>query len=169
MTSGEGSAGRGVDHHRGITGVEPAGPDERDLAAAAFLRGRADRGELPRQLIYDRPHADRSRDADHRDEVVAAGVPDLGERVVLLEDRDRRSGRPALRVPAIAGFDPPVAALDTEAGALKELGDPQRGLALLVRELRLGVYRARECKQRIAPLVDRLDRALRQRLRIAHA
>jgi hypothetical protein len=52
-------------------------------------------------------------------------VSDLSEGVVLLEDRDRRSGAPALRIAAIRRLDVLVAALDRESGALEELGDPK--------------------------------------------
>src|SRR5207245_3684936 len=106
-------------------------------------------------------------DADHRDEIVAAGVSDLGERVVFLKDRDRWTRRAALRVAAIARLDAAVAALHTEPRAFEELGDAQRGLALLVCELGLRVDGAREGEQRLTPLVDRFDRALAEGLGIA--
>src|SRR2546428_7745909 len=95
-------------------------------------------------------------------------MPDLGQRVVPREDRDRRSGAASLRVAAIRGLDVLVAAFDGEPSALEELGDAERGLALFVGELGLRMDRAREREQRVAPLIDRLDRALCQRLRIAH-
>src|SRR5205814_1770989 len=147
--------------------VEPARANERHLAAAALLRGCADGGEPARELVHHRAHADGCGDADHRDEVVPAGMADLGERVVLLEDRDRWSGRSALRVAAIGGLDVLVSALNGEARAFEKLGDPEGGFPLLVCELRLGVNGARQREERIAPLVDRLDRALRERLRVA--
>src|SRR5207248_7050861 len=124
-------------------------------------------GEGAGKLIHHRANADRRGYADHRDEVVTAGMADLGEGVVLLEDRDGRSRPTAFRISPIGGLDVLVAALDREAGALEELGDAKSGLALLVRELGLGVDRAGQREERVAPLVDRFDRALRERLRIA--
>src|SRR6267143_2207641 len=156
-----------MDHHRDVHIVEAAGANERDLPAAALLRGRADSDDLSRQLVHHRADSDRCGHADHRDQVVTARVSDLSEGVVLLEDRDRRSGAPALRIAAVRRLDVLVAALDRESRALEELGDPERGLALLVRELGLRVDRARQREERVTTLVDRLDRALCDRLWIA--
>ena len=163
----ERSSGSRVDHHRDVDVVEAAGANERHLAAAALLRGCTDRRELSRQLIHHRAHAHGRGDADHRDEVVAARVSDLSEGVVFLEDRDRRSGTSAFRVAPIRGLDVLVAALDRESRALEELGDADGGLSLFIRELGLRVDRAREREERVATLVDRLDRALGKRLRVA--
>ena len=156
-----------MDHHRHVHVVEAARANERDLPATALLRRGADGRELARELVHHRAHPDGRGDADHRDEVVPAGMPDLGERVVLLEDRDRWPGRSTLRVAAVRGLDVLVAALHGESRPLQELGDPERGLALLICQLRFRVNGARQREERIAPLIDRLDRALRERLRVA--
>src|SRR5439155_5771195 len=119
--------------------------------------GRPDRGELPGELIHDRLDADRRGDAHHRDEVMAAGVADLGEGVIFLKDRDRWSGSTAFRVTAVARLDAAITARHVEPSTFEELGDAERGLALFIRELGLGVDRPRQREERIAPLVDRLD------------
>ena len=90
-----------MDHHRDVHVVESALPDERHLAAAAFLRRRADRGEAAGHLVHHGAHADGRGHADHRDEVVAARVADLSEGVVLLKDRDGRARAAAFRIAAI--------------------------------------------------------------------
>src|SRR6266568_2247706 len=168
MPAGERPSRGWVDHHRDVDVVETTLADERNLPTAALLGGRTDRRQGARELIHDGPHAHRGGDTDHRDEIVAAGVADLGQGVVLLEDRDGRSRAAALRVAAIRGLDVLVTALDDEPSALEKLGDPDRSLTLLVRELRLRVDRAREGEERVAALVDGFDRALCERFRIAH-
>src|SRR5919204_3769184 len=149
-----------MDHHRDVHVIEATSAQERDFASAALFRRRADRRETPGELIHDGANSHRSGDAHHRDEVVAAGVADLGEGVILLKDRDRRTRSPPLRVAAIARLDPPIAALDAESGAFEELGEADRGLALFKSELGLRVDRARQSEERVAPLLDRAERAL---------
>ena len=95
-------------------------------------------------------------------------MPELGKCVVLLQDRDGGPGSAAVRVAAIRGLDVLVLALDAEARALEELGEADRRFALLIGDLGLRVQRARERIERVAALVDRLQRALVQRLRITH-
>ena len=95
-----------MDHHRDVHVVESAGADERDLAAAALLRGRADRGDAPRKLVDHLAYRDGGGRADHRDEVVPAAVPEVGERVVFGEDRDTRA-------PSVLPFASPRYAVST--------------------------------------------------------
>src|SRR5207245_10780331 len=167
MPARERSAGGRVDHHRDVHVVEAARANERDLPATALLRWGADCGELARELVHHRAHSDGCGDADHGDEVVPAGVPDLGERVVLLEDRDRWPGRATLRVAAVRGLDVLVAALHGESRPLEDLGDPERDLAFLVCQHRFYLNRERRSEYSIAPLRHRLDRPLLARLPLA--
>ena len=78
-----------VEHHRRVDAAEDARLEQRDLAAAAFLGGRAD--ELDRALEprgVEACSARKAPSAPRGDQVVAARVPDLGKRVVLGEDGD---------------------------------------------------------------------------------
>ena len=51
----ESFGGEGVDHHRRVHVIEVAGVDQVDLAAAAFLRRRAEQGDRDVQLRRRRP------------------------------------------------------------------------------------------------------------------
>ena len=142
MATGEAPAGRRVDHHRGVDVVEAAGTQQRDLAAAAFLRGSADRRDRPLDVRDDLADGDRRGRADHRDEVVPAAVSEFCERVVLGEDRDARTAVLPGGVAAIRGFDAAVATLHLEAVLLQEVGETSGGLTFLVCGLGIRVDRA---------------------------
>src|SRR6185295_18664030 len=78
-----------VDHHRAVHVLEHARLDELDLPAAALLGGGAD--HLDAALRELGPHRGEGRaraGAGGGDDVVAARVPDAGQRVVLAQDRD---------------------------------------------------------------------------------
>ena len=142
MATREAPAGGGVDHHRGVDVVEGARPQQRDLSAAAFLRGGSDRRDRPLDVRDDLADRDRRRGADHRDEVVSAAVSEFGQRVVLREDRDTGAAALPGRVAPVRGLDAPVAALDLEAVLLQEIGEASGSLTLLVRGLGIRMDRA---------------------------
>ena len=83
----------GVHHQRGVDAVERAPPRHQLLAAAALLGGRAEHAHAPGQLAAERRERERRADAGGRDQVVAAGVADLRQRVVLGEQRDAGPAR----------------------------------------------------------------------------
>ena len=78
--------------------------------------------------------ADRSR----RDQVVAAGVADAGQRVVLGADARRAAG-PSRSAARNAVGRSQMPRLDVEAGSVSVLGDPRRRALLLMTELGMGV------------------------------
>ena len=89
----------GVEHHRRVDPLERARLDEPDLAAPAFLGRRSEQHDLPPDLLDDARRGEERPDPARGDEVVPAGVPDLGERVVLGEDGDARLRRTSRRAP----------------------------------------------------------------------
>src|SRR5207237_5530625 len=95
-----------VTHHRGVDVPEDAGFDELHFAAATFLGRRPD--DLDAALGQRGAHGGECRaraGAGSGDGVVAARVPDGGQRVVFAHDRDsaaraRLDGGPTRRVDA---------------------------------------------------------------------
>ena len=87
------STGPGMGHHREVEAREGAAVEQLDLAAAALLGGGAVDLDREVELVGERPRAAADPDGDGRDEVVAAGVPEPRERVVLGADPDRVSPR----------------------------------------------------------------------------
>ena len=73
------------------TPVERALARHQLLAAAALLGGRAEHAHAPGQPRAERREREPRADARGRDQVVAAGVADLGQRVVLGEHARRRA------------------------------------------------------------------------------
>ena len=145
-----------VNHHRGVDSREDAALDEPHLAAAALLRRGADDQDAPgRQAIAHGREPGTGADAGGRDGVVAAGVPDARQRVVLAEDRD---GRPfaGLERRAERGLDAGDAALHLEALRVEELGEPRGGLDFRVAELGVVVDPVREPLEIVTEAVHRL-------------
>src|SRR5262249_24996653 len=87
-------AAAAVDHHGRVHALEDARLHEPDLAGAALFGGGADDLDAARE----RQRAEGSRDGGARtrarpaDDVLTAGMPDVGPRIVLGHDGD---GRPA--------------------------------------------------------------------------
>src|SRR6266850_1719857 len=145
-----------VDHHRGVYGLEDAAVDQLHLAAAALFRGRTDDLHAAlRQPVPQRSQRRPRADAGGGDDVVAAGVTDPGQRVVLAEDRDRWP---------VAGPDGGAKrrrhaghpALDREALLVEELGEPRGRLDLLVRQLGIVVDLSRQLLEIVGKTIDRL-------------
>ncbi len=144
-----------VNHHCGVHALEHAGLDQLDLAAATLLGRRADHLDAPgRELVaHGRERGARARPRG-RDDVVAAGVPDGGQRVVLAQDGDGG---------AVAGFqggaerrlDAGHAALDLEALAGEIVRQPAGGLHFLVGQLGIVVDPARELLEIVGETVHR--------------
>ena len=151
------SSGVGVDHHRGVDIVEEAALDEADLAAAALLGRRAQQRQLEAQLIGQRRQRQRSTQAGGADDVVAAGMADAGQRVVLGADGDVQRARAELADDR--GGHVAVATLGLEAGRLERVGQPGGSLLLLVAELGVLVDAVRELDE---PGVGSLERGSRR-------
>jgi hypothetical protein len=151
-----------VDHHGRVHVLEDPGLHEPNLARAAFLGGRADHldpareGQGRERGGQRRPRA-RPRG---RDDVVAAGVPDAGQRVVLAQDRDGG---------AVAGLDGAAEGgvhaahplLHLEALPGQEVAEPAARLHFLVAQLGVRVDLTGEGLELVGQPVDGLaDRFL---------
>jgi hypothetical protein len=147
-----------VDHHRAVHPLEHAGLDQLDLAAAALLRRRADDLDPPR----GQPGAhggQRRAGAGSRggDDVVAARVPDAGQRVVLAEDRHGRPRAVGADPRPERGRDAADPALDGHPPGREELTEPLARLHFLVGQLGVSVDLP---GQRPELLTEPVDRAL---------
>ena len=80
-----------MDHHRRVDAVERAFARHHLLAAEAFLRRRAEIAHAAGQSPVQLRQRHRGAKARRRDDVVAAGMADAGQRVIFGEDRDGRA------------------------------------------------------------------------------
>ena len=87
------SRGTGVDHHRHVDAVEGAPLEQQDLAAAALLGRGADDPHGHAEVVGHGGQGQARADGGRGDHVVAAGVADPGQRVVLGADGDLQRGR----------------------------------------------------------------------------
>ena len=92
---------------------------------------------------------------------MAAAVPDVGQRVVLGQQRDRRTGRAHAR--AERGRQARETLLDAVPVLLEERGDARDGAMLLVRELWIGVDLARQAHEILSEAVHRAHALMRSR------
>ena len=83
----------GVHHHRRVDAVEGALLDHEDLAAAALLGRGAQDHDPPAELVGEGRGGEPGAEPGGGDDVVAAGVADAREGVVLAEDGDGRAPR----------------------------------------------------------------------------
>ena len=141
-----------VKHHRRVDVLERAGANELDLPAATLHGGPAGEDHHAPPERSGRPDERTYRRG--RDEVVAARMSDVRERVVLREHRHawplpfpcNRSKR---------GRHPCEASLHFESGMLEVGGQRARGLVLLEAQLGLGVDGASEPGEVVSRRVDR--------------
>jgi hypothetical protein len=117
-----------------------------------------DDGALDLGGAQRRTQPEDNRDAGDRDQVVAAGVPDLRQRVVLAERRDHRATAP--RRGAKRRLEAVRRSLDLEARALEVIGQRAMGVRLLVVELGAGVDVEREGAQPLGRCVDCVEGGL---------
>src|SRR3989304_5434682 len=127
-----------------ITWMRPAKgtlPSAAPLAPPAPRGRRADPRDAPREGHL----AERRRDGRTRagprggDHVVPAGVPDVGQGVVLRQDRNGRPRPAALYGRSEGCRQPAHAPLDLGAMLLEDLAEPPRRLLFLETELRVAV------------------------------
>src|SRR5947209_13893452 len=144
-----------VHHHRRVHVLEDPALDKLYLAAAALFRRRAhDVDAALRQPVADRGQPLARPGAGRRDRVVTAGMTDRRQRVVLAQDRDRRTVT-GLDGRAKCGVDAGHAALDLESLSGQEVTEPARRLDLLKAKLGIVVDAARERFEIVAKAVDR--------------
>src|SRR5262245_6053021 len=132
-------------HHRRVHAGEGATLEEQDLAAAALLGRGADDAHGQADVVGDPGRRQAGSHGERRDHVVAAGVPDVGQGVVLGADRDVQRARAGAGDEG--GRDVADAALHPEPGRVEGVGQPARGVLLLEGELRSGVDAAAEREQ----------------------
>ncbi len=141
-----------MDHHRRVYTVEDAGIEHGDLAAAALFGRRADDPHRESEILG----AAQERDAGpHRrggDQIVAAGVTDFGQRVVLSADAEDHRAR--ARLGDEGGFHPGRAASNLEAGLGQRLCRPRAGPLLFEGQLGVVVDGAAELDKGVQPGVD---------------
>ncbi len=80
--------GRRVHHHREVGPVEDAAGEHQDLTAAVLLGGRPEEADGDAELVNLCGQGQGGSEGGAGDDVVTAGVPDLGEGVVLADDAD---------------------------------------------------------------------------------
>ena len=149
----ESFGGEGVHHHRGVHVIEVAGVDEVDLAAAAFLGRRAEQGDRDVQLVGDGAQADGGAQRRRGDDVVAAGVTDVGERVELGAVHDVQvAARPWWRERRWA--DRRCRARRRKPAPSANVGDGAGAFELLVPEFGVRVDEVAECDQLVAVALD---------------
>ncbi len=144
--------GERVHHQRRVDAVEGALAGHQLLAAAALLGRRAHPHHAAGELLAHRGEREERADAAGRDHVVAAGVADAGQRVVLAEHGDRRplaERRLERRLHAVRR------AGDLEAPALDQLGQRGRRAVLLEADLGVRGQVVRGLDQRRGELLDR--------------
>ncbi len=136
--------GAGVDHDRGVDIVEVALLDQRDLTAGvrhSRLLGRAaEDDDAAGKLVGQRAERDPSADRGSGDDVMSAAMANLGQRVVLGEDRHRRLVHRSIEAGPKAGFHPGGLPLDRCAVLLEGRGQSGDGFPLLVTKLGMLVH-----------------------------
>ncbi|CAM5613014.1 hypothetical protein SCYAM73S_08651 [Streptomyces cyaneofuscatus] len=137
--------GAGVDHHRGVHPVERPGFQEERLARTALLGGCADHSYGQAEFVGVRGEAERRADPGGGDQVVAAGVAEAGQRVVLAGDGHGDGSRadrgPERRLQAVGGGG------DVKAVCGQEFGAEGGGAVLLEGGLGVGVDAPAEVEQ----------------------
>ena len=135
-----------MDHQRAVDVVEDALLDHDDLAAAALLCRRADHADRDVERFGNGREGDPGPDRGGRDDVVAAGMANFGQRVVLGDDRDvQRPGSVRAHERRLEIRD---VALDAETGLLEPLDEPAAGHRFLEVELGIGLDPVRQADER---------------------
>jgi hypothetical protein len=124
-----------VHHHGGVEPVEHALFKHQDLAAAVLLGGRAEYLDREAEVVRHRCEQPPGGHRGGRDDVVAAGVPDVRQRVVLGEQADDQLAA------AVPGGQRGRQAADSqphrEPGCFQRGGDP--GARAVLGEGHLGI------------------------------
>ena len=121
-------AGR-MDHHGGIDAVEGAVLRHQFLAAALFLGGGTEIADAAGEAAVQFRQRQRGAEAGRRDDVVAAGMADAGERVIFRKDRD--FGAAGAEARGIGGVEAEGAARDGEVGAVERGSQNAGGLVFV--------------------------------------
>src|SRR5712692_6189524 len=142
------AAGARMREERGDGLPEDALVEEVDFPPAALFRRRTDELDPDLEILRVRGGGEERADDRHRDQVVTAAVPNVGQRVVLGEQGNGRTRRADAR--AERGREAAEIALDLVTVLLEEGGDAADGAVLRVGELGIGVDLARKPDQVLA-------------------
>jgi hypothetical protein len=135
----------GVHHHRSRSAGERAGTDEVDLPPVHLLCGCPEHRHGDPELVDERGQGDARPDRRRGDDVVSAGVADLGEGIELAADHHLGAGVPDPR--REGGIETVRRVLDSEPAVREVLNQMGRGLLLLERDLRMLVHPPGEISQ----------------------
>ena len=150
-----------VHHDRGVDALQGSVAGQDLLARVPLLGGRAEQhhpagGRVARG--HDLVQCEERADAGRRDDIVAAGVADAGQRVVLGADRDGRAGRVADLGPERRRH-PVRAQLRLDAVPCQHLDQRRRAAVLLEGGLGMLVQPPHDLGElRLQPLCRPLDR-----------
>lgn len=151
----------GVDHHGGVDAVKRAPVQHQDLAATALLGRCAQYPDGDTQVVCDRRQSHARAGSGSGDDVVAAGVADPGQRVVLGADSDGQ--RPAPRGSHKCRLQVAGALLDLKARPCEGVSHHFRGTPLLEPDLVGRMHAVAELDQRVTPRVDHLPKLILDR------
>ncbi len=148
----------GVDHHRRVHPVEGPRLQQQRLARPAFLGRCADHPYGEPELLGVRGEPECCAEAGGGDQVVPAGVPEAGQRVVLADECD--GDRPAAERRAERGGQAVRGCGDGVAVGAQQFGAPGGRAVLLEGGLGVGVDAAAEreqlCPVRVHAVADGL-------------
>ena len=152
-------------HQRQVRTLERPALEHHDLAAAPLLRRRAEQRHGEAEVVGDPSQREGRSDRRRRDDVVAAGVTETGQRVVLgaehhVERAGARGGPHRRLEPEVDGFD-------VEACRRHGLAHPRRGSVLLPRDLGMGVQPVAQRQQRVAARGDVGGHGLARRVHLS--
>ena len=146
-----------VDEHCRVELVEGAATGHYRLAAVDLLRRRADGRDAPARLRQNATHRDRGAGRAGGDEVVAAGVAEAAEGIVLGEEGDARSLFAAGG--AKGGREVAEGAFDAEVVLLQVVAEPAAGLLFLEAGLGVVVDAVAEVDESVPLRLDLVDNA----------
>ena len=146
----------GMDHERRVDVTKQPRLDEGDLAATTLLGRCAQHAHAQAEALRDRRQGQAGPERGGADDVVAAGVPDTRQGVVLRADGHVERTRSAAADDG--GGQAGHAPLHPEPGLLESLGQPGRGVVLLVADLRVGVDAVRELDEARSGRLQRRSR-----------
>lgn len=141
-----------VHHERRVGVVERTRVQQVHLAAEPLLGGGAEHGHPQPGGLRQRRQDESGTDRGRRDDVVAAGVSDLGQGVVLRAQDD--VGVPGAEAGGEGSGQSVGTALDLDPGLLEDARAPVHGAVLLVGQLRVCGDRVGEADDGAAVLLE---------------
>ncbi len=131
----------GVDHDGGVDAVERSVAGQQLLAGVPLLRGCPEEDDCAVQPVPDPGERQESTHPGGGDDVVAAGMPDPREGVVLAEHGDRRPAPRPADLRTNCGGDAMGSQLGVNPVLNENVGDQPGAIVLLKRGLRTRMER----------------------------